>query len=440
MTDGLLRSDGDASPDSGRLAVTRFLFWGLFSLWAYTAYAYLSALRRHFESCRPMALAGYETLPAGSKAATTLERLAATGLSLDPRLGPALAGVFAGALMLVLFWFSAVVYAGLGIAPGVVITLVAASSALFVLGVTLLLVASTRALRAHELALATLNACRGDPQSLRAHSPSAGFVQAWEQRDNRMLLFGIFAVAAGVAPTVCVWWVLFDAPSTEATTTMVVTVFLAAVAFHTWGTRLLVDLFNDHLQDHAISKPAVPAAAAGQPQSVPKRELAAIMLTDIVGYSRSMEKDENKAYMRLMDHNDIMRACIAKYGGREIKTMGDAFLVLFRSATDAVDCAISVQSEFGTYNMGRSPGEHTLVRIGVHIGDVLVSENDVHGDGVNVAARIEPLAEPGGICISEDVYNLVRKKLSLEVERISDVTLKNIKQPPSLFRIRPANS
>lgn len=439
MTAGPGRPDGDLSLDSGRLAVTRFLFWGLFSLWAYTAYAYLSALRRHFESCRPAALAGYETLPTGSAALAARERLASTGLSLDPRLAPALAGVFAGALVLVLFWFSAVVYAGLGIGPVVVVALVAVSSALFALGVTLLLAVSSRALRAHELALVTLDTYRGDPQVLRLHSPSAEFVQRWEQLDNRVLLFGIFAVAAGIAPTVCVWWVLFDAPSADAATAMVVVVFLAAVAFHTWGTRLLVDLFNGHLQDHAVSRQAVTAADPGQPQSAPKRELAAIMLTDIVGYSRSMEKDEDKAYMRLMDHNDIMRACIVKYGGREIKTMGDAFLVLFRSATDAVDCAISVQNEFGTYNMGRSPAEHTLVRIGVHIGDVLVSENDVHGDGINVAARIEPLAEPGGICISEDVYNLVKKKLSLEVERISDVTLKNINQPPSLFRIRPTN-
>lgn len=443
MTTGSLRSNGIPSRDGGSLAVTRFLFWGLFSLWAYTAYSYLAALKRHFEACRSVALAGYDALPEGSAASAALDRIVASGLTFDSRVGSALAAVLTAALVLVLFWFSTVVYAGIGIRPVVIVVLVAASSALFVLGVTALLVISARALRAHELALADLDACRSDPQSLQQLPPSSNFVQKWEQRDNRVLLFGIFAATAGAAPTVCVWWVLFDQPSAAAATIMVAAVFLAAVVFHAWGTRLLVDLYNDHLQGHTVGAHADAAVkSGGEPAkalSTPKRELAAIMLTDIVGYSRSMERDENQAYLRLMDHNGIMRACIAKYGGREIKTMGDAFLVLFRSATDAVDCAISVQNEFSTYNTGRSSSEHTLVRIGVHIGDVLVSENDVHGDGINVAARIEPLAEPGGICISEDVYNLVKKKLSFEVERVDGVTLKNINHPPSLFRIRPTN-
>jgi class 3 adenylate cyclase len=153
------------------------------------------------------------------------------------------------------------------------------------------------------------------------------------------------------------------------------------------------------------------------------------------GYSKQMEKNEAHAYTKLLEHNQIIRSAISDYRGREIKTIGDAFLVVFRSAIDAVDCALTIQRSFADYNLNRTEAEKILVRIGIHLGDVLIAENDVYGDGVNVAARIEPLAEPGGICLSEPVFEMVRKKIQLDVQKIEGSHLKNIQIAPNIYKI-----
>ncbi len=168
---------------------------------------------------------------------------------------------------------------------------------------------------------------------------------------------------------------------------------------------------------------------------IPKRQLAAIMFTDIVGYSKLMEENETVAYLRLMSHHEIIRANIVKYHGREIKTIGDAFLVMFSSAVDAVDCALTIQMELLEYNRNKAYADKILVRIGIHLGDILMVENDILGDGVNVAARIEPLAEPGGICISEAVYNIVKKKMSISVENLGTQPLKNITESQNIYKL-----
>ena len=160
------------------------------------------------------------------------------------------------------------------------------------------------------------------------------------------------------------------------------------------------------------------------------------MLTDMHGYSKGMELDEARAYGKLLQHNSILRGAIAAHRGREIKTIGDAFLVIFRSAIDAVDCALSAQRALADYNVGKSDDDRILIRIGIHLGDVLVTANDVYGDGVNVAARIEPLAEPGGICVSQPVFEMVRKKVQLDIQKVEGVQLKNISVTPDLYRIR----
>ena len=167
----------------------------------------------------------------------------------------------------------------------------------------------------------------------------------------------------------------------------------------------------------------------------PQRELSAIMMTDIVGYSGSMERDEQRAYRMLLEHNNIVRAAVVKYRGREIKTIGDAFFVVFRSAADAVDCAILVQQSFREYNASKEGPDKIVIRIGIHLGEIMVTANDVFGDGVNVAARIEPLAEPGGICISGEVYSVVRKKIEYKLERLEGVQMKNIAIAPDIYRI-----
>lgn len=167
----------------------------------------------------------------------------------------------------------------------------------------------------------------------------------------------------------------------------------------------------------------------------PQRELSAIMMTDIVGYSGNMERDEQRAYRMLLEHNNIVRAAVVKFRGREIKTIGDAFFVVFRSAADAVDCAISIQRSFMESNANKEDADKIMIRVGIHLGEVMITANDVFGDGVNIAARIEPLAEPGGICLSGEVYSVVRKKIEYKFEQLEGVKLKNIAIAPDIYRI-----
>jgi class 3 adenylate cyclase len=169
----------------------------------------------------------------------------------------------------------------------------------------------------------------------------------------------------------------------------------------------------------------------------PARELATIMLTDMVGYSGAMEVNEQLTYEKLLAHNQIVRTTIANYRGREIKTIGDAFLVIFRSALDAVDCALAIQRAFGEFNAAKDEPNRILLRIGIHLGDILITQNDVFGEAVNILSRIQPLAQPGGICVSEAVFIHVRKKFELKVERIgsADLKLKNIAVAPDVYRL-----
>jgi len=175
--------------------------------------------------------------------------------------------------------------------------------------------------------------------------------------------------------------------------------------------------------------------AGKKTDAAPGRELSAIMMTDIVGYSGSMERDEQRTYRMLLEHNNIVRAAVVKFRGREVKTIGDAFFVVFRSAADAVDCAISIQRSFMEFNANKEDADKIMIRVGIHLGEVMVTANDVFGDGVNIAARIEPLAEPGGICLSGEVYSVVRKKVEYKFEQLQGVTLKNIAIAPDIYRI-----
>jgi len=175
--------------------------------------------------------------------------------------------------------------------------------------------------------------------------------------------------------------------------------------------------------------------AGKKSDAAPGRELSAIMMTDIVGYSGSMERDEQRTYRMLLEHNNIVRAAVVKFRGREVKTIGDAFFVVFRSAADAVDCAISIQRSFMESNANKENADKIMIRIGIHLGEVMITANDVFGDGVNIAARIEPLAEPGGICLSGEVYSVVRKKIEYKFEQLQGVTLKNIAIAPDIYRI-----
>ena len=138
------------------------------------------------------------------------------------------------------------------------------------------------------------------------------------------------------------------------------------------------------------------------------RKLAAIMFTDMVGYSALVERNEAFALALLEEHRRLLRSVFPKHQGSEIKTIGDGFLVEFSSALAAVQCGIEIQEEIAKRNSANPPQGLFQVRIGIHAGDVVRRDDDVIGDGVNIAARIEPLAGAGGICISRQVFDRSR--------------------------------
>ena len=168
------------------------------------------------------------------------------------------------------------------------------------------------------------------------------------------------------------------------------------------------------------------------------RRLAAIMFTDIVGFSRLMGADEART-LRLLDvHNAIIRHAVAEQHGAVIKTIGDAFLVDFPSVVHAVQCAQQIQAQFRTRNAEQEPAEQTHVRIGIHLGDIVQRDGDVFGDGVNIASRLQSLAEPDTTCISQVVYNEVSKKLDLgTVVSLGRPKLKNIAERFVVYALLP---
>ncbi len=168
------------------------------------------------------------------------------------------------------------------------------------------------------------------------------------------------------------------------------------------------------------------------------RKLAAIMFTDMVGYSAIAQRNEALALELLEEHRVIVRRILPRHRGDEIKTMGDAFLVEFPSALSAVRCAIEIQKEIGDRNAVSAADRRISLRIGIHLGDIVRRENDVVGDGVNIAARIEPMAAPGGICISEDVARQIQNKVNESLVRLGPGELKNIQLPVVIYKLEPA--
>jgi class 3 adenylate cyclase len=165
------------------------------------------------------------------------------------------------------------------------------------------------------------------------------------------------------------------------------------------------------------------------------RKLAAIMFTDMVGFSRMMHQNEVEALRLLDEGNAIIAAAVSQYGGRILKTMGDAVLAEFPSAKSAVESAILIQSQLRDFNFGQPSDHQFVLRIGIHIGDVVIREQDLFGDGINVAARLEPLSEPGGICLSEAVYQAIAASSPIKPVLVGEVELKNILQRQVIYRI-----
>src|SRR5450759_283723 len=168
-----------------------------------------------------------------------------------------------------------------------------------------------------------------------------------------------------------------------------------------------------------------------------ERRLAAILAADVAGYSRLMGVDEEgtlaalKAYRR-----DIIDPKIAEHHGRIVKTTGDGALVEFGSAVDAMRCAMEIQGTMAERNAATPEDQRIEFRIGINVGDIIIDDGDIYGDGVNIAARIETLASPGAICLSDNAYQQIKGKLALDVNDMGEQPLKNIAQPVRVYGVR----
>ena len=168
------------------------------------------------------------------------------------------------------------------------------------------------------------------------------------------------------------------------------------------------------------------------------RKLAAILVLDVVGYSRLTGADEDRILARLRAlRSDLIDPAIAMHNGRVVKRTGDGSIVEFRSVVDAVRCAIEVQNGLVERNTGLAPERRIEFRIGIHLGDVVEeSDGDLMGDGVNIAVRLQSVAAPGAICLSEDAYRQVKARLDLAVSDLGPTRLKNIAEPVRVYALQ----
>src|SRR5580698_10009373 len=169
------------------------------------------------------------------------------------------------------------------------------------------------------------------------------------------------------------------------------------------------------------------------------RRLVAIVTSDIVGYSRLMGEDEVGTVRAVREHREAASPIIANLGGRVVKTMGDGLLLEFPSVVAAVECAIAIQKQMAERNEGIPEAKRILYRIGVNLGDVLIDGEDILGDGVNIAARLEGICEPGGVCIAGSAHDQVRGRIEAEFVDLGDQALKNIARPVRAYALGVAD-
>ncbi len=165
------------------------------------------------------------------------------------------------------------------------------------------------------------------------------------------------------------------------------------------------------------------------------RRLAAIMFTDMVGYTALGQRNESLSLALVEEQRKLVRPILARHNGREVKTIGDAFLVEFPNAVDAVRCAYDIQRAVREFNLTLEPDRRIQLRVGVHAGDVVELHGDISGDAVNVASRIEPLAEDGGVCVTRQVYDFVRNKVDIQLSSLGPKLLKNVAEPMEVYRM-----
>ena len=166
-----------------------------------------------------------------------------------------------------------------------------------------------------------------------------------------------------------------------------------------------------------------------------KRKLTAILSADVVGYSRLMDDNEEATVRTLNAYRDSMKALIQQHRGRVVDTTGDNLLAEFTSVVDALNCSVKVQQEFAERNTDLPSERRMEFRIGVNVGDVIEEEGRIYGDGVNIAARVESLAEAGGICITGRAYDQVKNKLEFGYQYLGEHNVKNIPEPVRVYKV-----
>ena len=168
------------------------------------------------------------------------------------------------------------------------------------------------------------------------------------------------------------------------------------------------------------------------------RKLAAILAADVVGYSRLMGEDEAGTARLVRERREAATPIMRSFGGRLVKTTGDGVLLEFPSVVAAVECAIAIQKMMAERNAAVPEAKRILYRVGVNLGDILIDGDDILGDGVNVAARLEAMGEPGGVCLSSSAYDQVRGRIEVEFVDLGEQALKNIARPVRAYALTPA--
>src|SRR5215468_9686495 len=167
-----------------------------------------------------------------------------------------------------------------------------------------------------------------------------------------------------------------------------------------------------------------------------QRRLAAILAADVVGYSRLMEQDEAGTLAALKQRRkEVLEPLVAKHQGRIFKVTGDGVLIEFGSAVNAVQCAVNLQKEMAAANTDLPEAQHIVLRVGINLGDVMVEGSDLYGEGVNIAARLEAIADPGGIVISSTAHDHVRNRIKAAFHDMGAQSLKNIAEPIRAYRV-----
>jgi class 3 adenylate cyclase len=296
------------------------------------------------------------------------------------------------------------------------------------------------------------------PQLIFSNSCQAGATAGWEsspQEEDQGFGLGSAFLLAGVPNYIGPCWVVQDGESVE----FAMAFYRQAAAGQSLGAALLharqagmAKREPEHLTwasyvfygdptftllstTHARSLPGGAAAAPSQPVGVLQRKLAAILSADVQGYSRLMGEDEVATIRTLTAYREAMTALIHQHHGRVVDAPGDNLLAEFASAVDAVQGAVEIQKTLKTKNAELPPNRQMAFRIGINVGDVLVEAERLYGDGVNIAARLEALAEGGGICIAGTVYDQVKNKLVLGYEDLGEQVVKNIAEPVRVYRV-----